>query len=309
MNFQQLRIVRETVRQNFNLTEVGKIVFTSQSGVSKSLKELEDELGIEIFERMGKRLVSLTPAGESLLEGINRILLDAHNLRVVASQFANKAKGNLILATTHAQARYALPQYLQTFKQDYPDVHLTIYESSPREISRLLIEGEADIGIATEGLHLIDELITFSWYDWHHNILAPLNHPILDLGETITLEELSEYPLITYHAGLAGRSGVDAAFEKAGLSPDFVLTALDADVIKTYVEHGLGLGIAGSFSYNPERGSQLKSISAAHLFNMNTTRIALKRGHHLRDFAYDFIERISPKLTREDVIAQLVLPN
>ena len=304
MNFQQLRIVRETVRHNFNLTEVGKSLFTSQSGVSKSLKELEDELGVELFVRSGKRLVGLTSAGESILEVVNRILLDAHNMQKMATQFSNKAKGSLVLATTHAQARYALPKYLQRFVLDYPEVHLTLHQASPREITEMLISGEADIGIATEGLHLVDELITFPWYDWHHSIVAPSDHPILT-RDPLRLEDLTEFPLITYHSGLTGRSRVDSAFDKAGLAPDIVLTALDADVIKTYVECGLGLGIIGSIAYDHERDQNLRQISAEHLFEKNTTRIAVRRGHFLRDFAYDFIERLAPRIEHEELLSKI----
>jgi LysR family cys regulon transcriptional activator len=304
MNFQQLKIVREAVRQNFNLTEVGRVLFTSQSGVSKSLKDLEDELGIDIFARAGKRLVGLTPAGESVLDVINRILLNTHNLQVMADQFSSKAKGNLILATTHTQARYALPKYLKRFVLDFPDVHLTLHQGSPQEIRDLLVDGTADIGIATEQLHLSEELITFPWYNWQHGIIAPDDHPILK-RESLTLESLAEFPLITYHSGFTGRSHLDEAFQNAGLEPDVVLTALDADVIKSYVELGLGLGVVASIAFNPERDHGLKFIPAGHLFGENITRIAVRRGHFLREYAYAFIERLSPQNTKQDILARI----
>lgn len=304
MNFQQLKIVREAVRQNFNLTEVGRVLFTSQSGVSKSLKDLEDELGIDIFSRTGKRLVGLTPAGESIIDVINRILLNTHNLQVMADQFSSKAKGNLILATTHTQARYALPKHLKRFVLDFPDVHLTLHQGSPQEIRDLLIDGTADIGIATEQLHLSEELITFPWYTWQHGIVAQDDHPITK-RKNLSLEDLAEFPLITYHTGFTGRSHLDEAFQKAGLVPDVVLTALDADVIKSYVELGLGIGVVASIAFNPERDHGLKFIPAGHLFGESTTHIAVRRGHFLREYAYAFIERLSPQNTKQDILEQI----
>ena len=301
MNFQQLKIVRETVRQNFNLTEVGRVLFTSQSGVSKSLKDLEDELGIDIFTRIGKRLVGLTPEGQSMLEVINSILLNTHNLQVMANQFSNKAKGNLIIATTHTQARYALPQHLKRFVLDFPDVHLTLHQGSPQEIKELLIDGTVDIGIATEQLHLSDDLITFPWYKWQHGVVAPIGHPIFN-KEVLTLEALAEFPLITYHSGFTGRSHLDEAFQNAGLAPDVVLTALDADVIKSYVDLGLGLGVIASIAFDAERDRGLQFVAAGHLFGENTAHIAVRRGHFLRDYAYAFIERLSPQSTKEDIL-------
>lgn len=301
MNFQQLKIVRETVRQNFNLTEVGRVLFTSQSGVSKSLKDLEDELGIDIFTRIGKRLVGLTPEGQSMLEVINSILLNTHNLQVMANQFSNKAKGNLIIATTHTQARYALPQPLKRFVLDFPDVHLTLHQGSPQEIKELLIDGTVDIGIATEQLHLSEDLITFPWYKWQHGVVAPIGHPIFN-KEVLTLEALAEFPLITYHSGFTGRSHLDEAFQNAGLAPDVVLTALDADVIKSYVDLGLGLGVIASIAFDPERDRGLQFVAAGHLFGENTAHIAVRRGHFLRDYAYAFIERLSTQSTKEDIL-------
>jgi|SRR5450830_6246 len=304
MNFQQLKIVRETVRQNFNLTEVGRVLFTSQSGVSKSLKDLEDELGIDIFTRIGKRLVGLTPEGQSMLEVIYSILLNSHNLQVMANQFSNKAKGSLIIATTHTQARYALPKHLKRFVLDFPDVHLTLHQGGPQEIKDLLINGTVDIGIATEQLHLSEDLITFPWYTWEHGVVAPIGHPIFNKA-ILTLEALAEFPLITYHSGFTGRSHVDEAFQKAGLEPDIVLTALDADVIKSYVDIGLGLGVIASIAFDPERDRGLQFVPAGHLFGENTSHIAVRRGHYLRDYAYTFIERLSPQSTKQDILKRI----
>ncbi|NOT14126.1 MAG: CysB family HTH-type transcriptional regulator [Methylotenera sp.] len=298
MNFQQLKIVREAVRQNFNLTEVGRKLFTSQSGVSKSLNELENELGIEIFVRSKSRLVGLSSEGEAVVDLINKILTDANNLLTLSSQLSNKAKGNLVLATTHAQARYTLPNYINKFALDYPDVHLTLHQSSPEEICDLLLCGEADIGIASEGVHLHEQLITIPWYEWYHVVIAQQDHPVFNLDE-ITLENLAQFPIITYHAGLTGRSRVDKAFEEKGLYPDIVLTALDADVIKTYVESGLGIGIIASIAFDTEKDKNLQLVSAEHLFERNFAKIAFRKNHYLRGYAYDFVERLSPGHNRE----------
>ncbi|MFD1123227.1 LysR substrate-binding domain-containing protein [Methylophilus flavus] len=293
MNFQQLKIVREAVKLNYNLTEVGKVLFISQSGVSKSLTELENELGIEIFNRSKNRLIGLTSEGEALIPIISKILSETQHLNTLSSQMASKSKGNLFLATTHAQARYALPEAIKNFVIDYPDVHFTLHESSPLEICELLKSGEADIGIATEGVHLNDALVTIPWYGWYHSIIAKPDHPIFE-SEVITLEQLCQFPIITYHSGLTGRSRVDKAFSDQGLYPDIPITALDADIIKTYVELGLGIGIVASMSFDPVRDTNLKSVSAAHLFEKNVTKIALRKNHYLRPYVYDFVSRLSP---------------
>lgn len=300
MNFQQLRIVRETVRQNFNLTETGKALFTSQSGVSKGLKELEDELGVEIFSRFGKRLVGLTEAGGDLLKVVDRILLDAENIKRVALQFSGRKKGNLTVATTHTQARYVLPEIIKRFMLDVPEVHLSLHQGSPKEIAELLLSGDADIGIATETLAQIPELISFPCYEWEHGVVVQKDHPILAL-DILTLEDLSKFPVITYHPSFTGRSHVDRAFRQANLEPDIVITAMDADVIKTYVGLGLGIGVISSLAFSPERDESLTLIPAGHLFGTNFTRIAVRRGHYLRGFVYDFIERVAPSLKESDL--------
>lgn len=296
MNFQQLRIVRETVRQNFNLTETGKALFTSQSGISRGLKDLEEELGVVLFSRFGKRLCGLTEAGSNLLKVVDRILLDAENIKRMAVQFSGRKRGNLTLATTHTQARYVLPMVIQRFLLDVPEVHLSLHQGSPREIVELLLSGEADIGIATETLVQIPDLISFPCYEWEHGVIVPKDHPLLKL-EKITLEDLTQFPIITYHPSFTGRSQVDHAFLQANLEPDIVITAMDADVIKTYTVLGLGVGIVSSVAFSPERDLSLALIPAGHLFGSNVARIAVRRGHYLRDFAYDFIERLAPGLT------------
>ena len=296
MNFQQLRIVRETVRQNFNLTETGKALFTSQSGISKGLKDLEDELGVEIFSRFGKRLIGLTEAGSDLLKMMDRILLDAENIKRMALQFSGRKKGNLTVAATHTQARYVLPNVIQRFMLDVPEVHLFLHQGSPKEIVKLLLSGDADIGIATETLAQIPDLISFPCYEWNHGVIVPNDHPLLSLDK-VTLEDLSKFPVITYHPSFTGRSHVDHAFRQADLEPDIVITAMDADVIKTYVSLGLGIGIVSSLAFSPERDTSLALIPAGHLFGSNFARIAVRRGHYLRGYAYDFIQRLAPELT------------
>ncbi|MCK9984426.1 MAG: LysR family transcriptional regulator, cys regulon transcriptional activator [Azoarcus sp.] len=295
MNFQQLRIIRETVRRNFNLTEVANALFTSQSGVSKHIKDLEDELGVELFVRKGKRLLGLTDPGRELVVMVERMLLDAGNIKRLAEQYSNRDEGRLTVVTTHTQARYALPQVVTEFKKAYPKVLLKLHQGSPEEIVSMLLDGQADIGIATEALSDVPELASFPYYSWHHSVIVPAGHP-LESATPLTLEAIAEYPLITYHEGFTGRSIIDRAFAAAGLLPDVAMSAMDADVIKTYVELGLGVGIVASMAFQPGREGELRQLDSSHLFPANTTRIAVRRGHYLRGFAYRFIEMCSPTL-------------
>jgi LysR family cys regulon transcriptional activator len=304
MNLQQLRIVRETIRQDFNLTEVANALFTSQPGVSKHIKDLEDELGVEIFERRGKRLLGLTGPGRELAGVVERILLDTQNLRRIADQFASRETGHFVVATTHTQARYALPAVIKWFKEDYPKVHLTLHQGSPREIAEMLAAGEADVGIATEGLDGNDDLATFPCYDWRHAVIVPQGHPLQNV-EKLTLEALGDYPIITYHAGFTGRSHIDQAFAQAGIVPDVVLSAIDADVIKTYVGLGLGVGLIASMAFDPEHDRGLALLQAADLFPVNTTRLAVRKGAWLRSYTYAFIEKVSPELSESVVKAAI----
>jgi LysR family cys regulon transcriptional activator len=307
MNFQQLRIVRETVRRNFNLTEAAAALFTSQSGVSKHIKDLEDELGIELFVRKGKRLIGLTEPGRELARIVERMLLDARNIKGLADQFRLRDEGQLTIATTHTQARYALPEVVVGFKRLFPKVHLAFHQGGPAEIVSLLRLGEADIGVATEALGSAEELVSFPFYSWHHALIVPSGHPLAE-NPAPSLEAVAEYPLITYHEGFTGRERVDQAFAAAGLSPDVVMSALDADVIKTYVALGLGVGIIASMAYHPQRDGHLRLIEAPHLFAQNVTRIAVRRGRYLRDYAYRFIELCSPGLDEAAVRAASTPP-
>jgi LysR family cys regulon transcriptional activator len=293
MNFQQLKIIRETVRQGFNLTQVAEVLFTSQPGVSRNIKELEEELGIEIFVRRGKRLLGLTEPGKELVIAVDQILADAHNLKKIAEQFLNKEIGQLTIATTHTQARYALPGLIKWFKTDYPKVHLALQQGTPSEISSLLIAGDADIGIATENLKNIPELVTFPFYSWNHAVVVRKDHPLTQ-ENTLTLEKIAAYPIITYHEGYTGRAAIDKTFEDANLIPDIVLSAIDADVIKTYVELDLGVGIIASMAYTADKDRELALLHADHLFLKSTTVAAVRRGTYLRSYTLAFLEKLSP---------------
>ncbi|TAH47843.1 MAG: CysB family HTH-type transcriptional regulator [Betaproteobacteria bacterium] len=304
MNFQQLRIIRETVRRGFNLTEVANALFTSQSGVSKHIKDLEDELGIELFVRKGKRLLGLTEPGKELVVMVERMLLDAGNIKRLAEQYSNRDEGTLTIATTHTQARYALPKVVTEFKRAFPKVYLKLHQASPEELVQMLLDGEADIGIATEAVADVPELASFPYYSWHHSVIVPAGHPLESI-EPLTLEAIARFPVITYHEGFTGRARIDQAFTQAGLVPDVAMSALDADVIKTYVELGLGVGILASMAFNPARDGALRCLDSRHLFPENVTRIAVRRGHYLRGFAYRFIELCAPELTEAAVMHAL----
>lgn len=305
MNFQQLRIVRETVQRNFNLTEVANALFTSQSGVSKNILDLEQELGIEVFVRRGKRLTGLTEPGRELLAIVERILIDARNVKRLAEQFAHRDEGHLTIATTHTQARYALPPVVRRFKAAFPKVHLVLHQASPAEIVALLQSGEADIGIATESLDASPAFASFPFYEWHHAVVVREGHALAAGPHPLTLESIAEHPLITYHQGFTGRARIDATFAEAGLVPDVVMSALDADVIKTYVEVGLGIGIVASMAFDPVRDRGLVRLDAAHLFAANLTRIAVRRGHYLRGYALRFLGECSAAITAEVVKREL----
>ena len=306
MNFQQLRIIRETVRQNFNLTEVANALYASQSGVSKHIKDLEDELGVMLFVRKGKRLIGLTDPGKELVGIVQRMLVDANNIKRLAEQFSNRDQGQLTIATTHTQARYALPRVVAAFKQAFPKVHLVLHQGNPVEIVELLHGGQADIGIATEAITDKPELVSFPYYSWHHGVIVPAGHP-LETVEPLTLEAVAAFPIVTYHEGFTGRSSIDQRFAAEGLTPDIVMSALDADVIKTYVELGLGVGIVASMAFDPIRDAGLRLLDSDHLFARNTSRIAIHRGHYLRGFAYHFIELCEPSLN-EPVVRAAVKP-
>jgi LysR family cys regulon transcriptional activator len=304
VNFQQLRIIRETVRRNFNLTEVANALNTSQSGVSKHIKDLEDELGVELFVRRGKRFLGLTEPGRELIGIVERILLDTQNIKKLGEQFSNKDRGQLSVATTHTQARYALPAVVTAFKKEFPKVNLVLHEASPTEIVSMLRDGRADIGIATEALQDVAELAAFPYYTWHHGIIVPPSNPLAK-EKKLTLDAIAEWPIVTYQQGFTGRARIDEGFERAEVVPDIVMTALDADVIKAYVELGLGIGIIASMAFSTERDPHLRLLDARHLFDANISRIAVRRSTYLRGYAYRFIELCSSDLTEATVRDQV----
>ncbi len=303
MNFQQLRSVREAVRCGFNLTEVAAALHTSQPGVSRQVRELEEELGVELFVRSGKRLLGLTSAGKALLPIVERVLLDADSLKRAGQELQGREEGRLSIAATHSQARYALPHAVRDFRQRYPRVTLHLHQGSPKQVAEMLLSGEADIGVATEALAGYEQLVTLPCYRWSHSIVLPPGHPLLALGRQVTLLDLAQYPIITYEIGYTGRSHIDQAFAAAGLQPDVVLTAMDADVIKTYVELEMGVGIVASIAIDEQRDRHLRVIDAGHLFQVNVTRLGLMRNLWLPGFAFGFIETFVPTLTREAVLS------
>ena len=299
MNFQQLRSVREAVRCGFNLTEVAHTLHTSQPGVSRQIRELEDELGIALFVRSGKRLTGMTEPGAHVLPVIERILLDSSNLRTAAQEFVAQKSGRLVIAATHSQARYALPGAVQDFRRQFPNVRLHLHQGSPQQVAEMLLAGDADVAIATEALDRYDNLIALPCYRWTHSAIVQPGHDLLE--GPITLERLSRYPLITYDTGFTGRPHIDDAFAQQGLTPEIVLSAMDADVIKAYVELGMGVGLVASIAYEAERDTGLRALDVGHLFGINLTKLALRRGAYLRGYVYSFIECFAPTLVRSVV--------
>jgi LysR family cys regulon transcriptional activator len=300
MNFQQLRSVREASRRGYNLTEVANVLFTSQPGVSRQIRELEEELGVEIFERNGKRLTGLTDPGKQILLIIDRLLLEAENLHQASQEYSSQKTGTLVVATTHTQARYVLPKVVQAFRSTFPQVRIALQQSSPEHIAEWVLSGKADIGIATEGLRQFDELISFPCYQWNHMIVVPDGHPLLS-RVPISLEDLAAYPLITYDIGFTGRGHIDDAFKQAGIATDIVLTAMDSDVIQQYVSLELGVGIVASMATEHSRDIGLRVIEVSHLFAPNITWLAVRRGAYLRSYTYDFILQFAPELKRTDI--------
>ncbi len=300
MNFQQLRSIREAARRGYNLTEVANALFTSQPGISRQIRELEEELGLIIFERNGKRLTGLTEPGKGILKIINRLLIEAENLQQASLEYSGQESGTLSVAATHTQARYTLPKVVQGFRNKFPEVRIALQQSAPEHIAEWVLSGKSDIGIATEGLSQFPDLISFPCYSWNHVIVVPDNHPLLS-HTPISLKDLAEFPLITYDIGFTGRGHIDDAFSKADVKTDIVLTAMDSDVIKQYVSLGLGVGLVASMAFDQNRDQGLRAIEASHLFAMNTTRLAVRRGAYLRSYAYTFIQQFVPNLTKQDI--------
>ncbi len=308
MNLQQLRYLYEISRNGLKITDAANALYTSQPGLSRQIKVLEDELGIEIFVRNGKRITAITEPGKVILEIAKRILLDADSLKQVGAEFRSQNSGTLSVATTHTQARYALPPVVKQFIKQYPMVKLNLHQGSPTQLAQQVISGEVDIAIATESLSLYDELVTLPCYEWNHCVIVPPKHPLL-MEKKLTLEKIALYPIITYDFAFSGRGKINAAFEARKITPNIVLTAIDADVIKTYVELGLGIGIVAHMAYIPERDKRIHMIEADHLFQPSTTRVALRKNEYLRGYTYHFIELFAPHLTREVVAKALHIKN
>ena len=307
MKLQQLRYLVEVAKQGLNVSEAAEKLHTSQPGISKQIRLLEDELGVQVFIRNGKRVVDVTAPGREILRISERILMQAQNLKRIGEEFVNVEGGSLTIATTHTQARYALPRTIKAFLSRYPKVRLSIKQGSPTQISEMVVEGAADLAIATEGIDHYHELAMLPCYDWNRSIVVPAGHPLTALDHAIKLEDIAAYPLITYDFAFTGRSLINRAFEQRGLTPNVVLTAIDSDVIKTYVSLGLGVGILASMAFEPDRDHGLVAIDAGHLFEASTTRIGVRRDAYLRGYAFDFIELFAPHLNREVVHAALLM--
>jgi LysR family transcriptional regulator, cys regulon transcriptional activator len=302
MNLHQFRFVQEAVRRGLNLTETAKALHTSQPGVSKAILELEEELGIDVFARHGKRLRRVTEPGEQVLKAIEIILREVGNLKRIGDEFSKQDAGHLSIATTHTQARYVLPEPVALLMRRFPKVKVALHQGNPEQVAQMLIEERADIGLATESLAGFDELVTLPCYTWQHMMVVPATHPLAAV-ERPTLEQLAAVPLVSYHPSFTGRTRIDAAFARAHLVPDIVLEAIDSDVIKTYVRSGLGVGIVAEMATRDEpAGSDLVSRSVGHLFGDNVSRVAFKRGAYLRSFVYTFAELLSERLTRALII-------
>ncbi|BAU56603.2 Cys regulon transcriptional activator CysB [Halorhodospira halochloris] len=300
MRLKQLRYIHEIVRHNLNISAASEALYTSQSGISKQIRMLEDELGVELFIRSGKSLAKLTPAGEKVLEAIIRLLEEERNIRAIAADYAAEERGHLSIATTQTQAKHALPAVIRKFRQRYPEVTLQMHQGTPLQIAELAARGQVDLAIATEGIEHFEDLVMMPCYRWNRSVVVPHDHPLAH-QETLTLEDLNAYPLVTYLFGFTGRSRLDEAFQAAGLAPQVVFTATDAEVIKTYVSLGLGVGIIARMSFDPDQDHGLVALDASHLFAPSTTNLGFRRGSHLRSFIYEFIQLFAPHLTPEVV--------
>ncbi len=304
MKLQQLRYLCEAENQKLNLSKAAQKLHTSQPAISKQIQLLEDELGILIFIRNGKRLIQVTPPGQIVIQIARKVLQEAENLKKAAQEYTHEGGGTLTIATTHTQARYALPPVIKRFTALHPKVRLILRQGSPVQISSLVTSGEADIAIATEAIEHFQELIMLPCYQWNRCVVVPPDHPLLN-EKILTLEAISQYPVITYDFAFTGRSKINQAFEKKGLTPNVVLTAIDSDVIKTYVELGLGIGILAKMAFDPQRDQQLRAIDASHLFESSTTRIGISRNSYLQRFVFDFIEMFAPHLNRTSIQMKL----
>lgn len=302
MKLQQLRYIWEVAHHDLNVSATAQSLFTSQPGISKQIRLLEDELGVEIFSRSGKHLTHVTPAGEAILDAAGEVLRKVEGIKHVAQEFADDSKGSLSIATTHTQARYALPPVIAGFIQRYPDVSLHMNQGTPMQIAEMASEGAVDFAIATEAMELFSNLVMLPCYRWNRCILVPKDHPLTQVSR-LSLEDVAAHPIVTYVFGFTGRSRLDEAFSAAALTPKVVFTAADADVIKTYVRLGLGIGIVARMAHDENAEPDLVALDATHLFASSVTHIGCRRGTFLRGFMYRFIEDFAPHLTR-DVVQQ-----
>ena len=300
MKLQQLRYIWEVAHHDLNVSATAQSLYTSQPGISKQIRLLEDELGVEIFARSGKHLTHVTPAGEAILKAAEEVLFKVRSIRQVAEEFADEKKGSLAVATTHTQARYALPETIKHFIARYPDVSLHMHQGTPMQISEMASDGTVDFAIATEALELFSNLIMMPCYRWNRCILVPKDHPLAQVSE-LTLEDVAAHPIVTYVFGFTGRSKLDDAFMAQGLVPRVVFTATDADVIKTYVRLGLGIGIIAAMAYDKKTDSDLVALDASHLFASSVTQIGCRRDTFLRGYMYEFIEQFAPHLSHDVV--------
>jgi len=304
MKIHQLRYVHEVAKQGLNISQAAEVLHTSQPGVSKQIQLLEDELSLQIFLRNGKRLVGVTEPGRIILDLAERVMREMNNIKRVGEEFTQQSTGSLTVATTHTQARYRLPVAVKAFMDRYPDVKLTIHQGNPTQVAEQVESGEADIGIATESISSYEKLICLPCYQWNRCVVVPHGHPLLKETE-ITLEKISRYPLITYDFAFTGSSLVSRVFESEGLQPNVVLTAIDSDVIKTYVSLGLGIGLLANMAYDKDRDANLAMIDVSHLFPPSTTYLGFRRDAYLRGYAYDFIQLLAPHYDRKAVNAAI----
>jgi LysR family cys regulon transcriptional activator len=298
MKLQQLRYIWEVAHHDLNVSATAQSLFTSQPGISKQIRLLEDELGVEVFARSGKHLTRVTPAGEAILKTAGEILRKVETIKQAAQEFSDEKRGSLSIATTHTQARYALPPSIETFIDKYPEVSLHMHQGTPMQISELAADGTVDFAIATEALELFSDLLMMPCYRWNRCIVVPKDHPLARVSE-LTLEDVASYPIVTYVFGFTGRSKLDDAFYDHGLSPKVVFTAADADVIKTYVRLGLGIGIVAKMAFDEKTDSDLVALDASHLFASSVTKIGFRRGTFLRGYMFDFIKMFAPHLSKE----------